>query len=302
MTLDQAALDREIIDVLRDDARAALPPELDERVASRLAASAGIFGLSTAVTAGSQAAAAAASATTASATTATTTAASAAAVASVPAVKLLTLGSLAKTLAFGMALGSTVGLGLHVSFQHLAKPVAPARPAALVAPAPSAAATAKPSPRSGVALEPPSGDEPVSERLPEPPRASRDEPRANPSPELPGETSPVLGAGLAAQQALLDDARAALRGGDGQGALAAIRRHTAQFPSTAFAEEREAVAIKALVLIGHASEARARTERFDARFPKSLLTPSLRAALDGKRGVADSVTGPAASSQTTSEQ
>src|SRR6188768_2108560 len=100
MKVDQDALDREIIDVLKGDARTAPPAELDQRVASRLAASAGIFGLGTAVTAGSQAAAVSA----ASATAVSTTAASTAAVVSVPAVKALTLGSLAKTLAFGMAL------------------------------------------------------------------------------------------------------------------------------------------------------------------------------------------------------
>jgi hypothetical protein len=131
------------------------------------------------------------------------------------------------------------------------------------------------------------------------PRAARAEPRTNPSPELPSATATATG--LAAQQALLDDARAALRRGDGGGALAALARHTAQFPSTVFEEEREAVEIKALVLTGNASEARARTERFAARFPKSLLTPSLRATTGAERS-ADFVTDPAASSQTRSEQ
>src|SRR4051812_38307300 len=105
MTLDHDAVDPEIIDVLKSDGASAAPPELDRRVASRLAASAGIFGLSTAVTAGSQAAGISAAASAAAAPAA----ASAATAAALPAVKLLTLGSLGKTLALGMALGSTVG-------------------------------------------------------------------------------------------------------------------------------------------------------------------------------------------------
>ena len=288
MTLDQDALDAEIIDVLRGDARSEVPPKLDQRVASRLAASAGIFGLSTAVTAGSQAAASA------TAATAVTTAASAA--------KLLTLGGLAKTLALGMALGSTVGLGLHVSFQQWGAPAVRPRPAAVVAARPLRAATPAPSPYAGSAVRPPSGDASADVAGPlEPPHPSSPEPRTNPSPELPGERVVSAGVGLAAQQALLDAARAALRRGDGGAALAAIGRHTAEFPRTAFEEEREAVAIKALVLLGNLSEARARTEQFDARFQKSLLTPSLRAELRGPRKLADSVTDRGVSSQTTSE-
>lgn len=299
MTLDQADLEREIIDVLKSDARADVPPDLDQRVASRLAASAGIFGLSTAVTAGSQAAAVSAASATAAATAVPTTAASAAVVASVPAVKLLTLGSLAKTLALGMALGSTVGLGLHASFQRLAKPVAPVRPpAVLLVPSP---AGPEASPRAGAVARPPSDDEPANDAPPARVRAVPAEPRANPSPELPRDTAPPVAAGLAAQQALLDDARAALRRGDGSGALAAIASHDAAFPTTAFEEEREAVAIKALLLIGRVSEARARTQRFEARFPQSLLTSSLRATLAAKKS-ADSVTDPTPSRQTTGEE
>jgi hypothetical protein len=61
------------------------------------------------------------------------------------------------------------------------------------------------------------------------------------------------------------------------------------------------VAIKALVLVGKVGEARSRSERFEARFPHSLLAPSLRAAL-GASGSADSVTDHAAPSQTTGER
>jgi hypothetical protein len=299
MTLDNAELDPEIIDALKGDARTELPPELDQRVASRLAASAGIFGLSTAVTTGSQAAAISAAASVA----ASPAAASAATAAALPAVKLLTLGSLGKTLALGMALGSTVGLGLHATFRHVDAPRA--APAATVAAlAPRAADTAPARRGGGAGLRESVVDEGTSGvPLPEPaPGTQPAEPRTNPSPELPGEVSPSVGVGLGAQQALLDDARAALRRGDGTAALAVIRRHTAEFPSTAFEEERAALAIKALVLVGKVGEARSRTERFEARFPRSLLTPSLRAALGTKPSHAESMTDRASPSQTTSEQ
>ena len=83
-------------------------------------------------------------------------------------------------------------------------------------------------------------------------------------------------ANLADQQALLDQARAALGNGDAPAALEAVRAHAARFPESVLAEERAAIAIKALAHLGRRAEARTRLELFENRFPRSPLLPSLR--------------------------
>jgi hypothetical protein len=83
------------------------------------------------------------------------------------------------------------------------------------------------------------------------------------------------GASLAAQQALLDEARTALARGDNSAALRAVELHARRYPDSVMIEEREALAIKALVGQGSLAEARARGERFRARFPRSLLISSI---------------------------
>jgi hypothetical protein len=87
-------------------------------------------------------------------------------------------------------------------------------------------------------------------------------------------------ADLAEQQALLDQARAALGNGDGPAALEAVRAHTARFPESVLAEERAAIGIKALAHLGRRAEARTRLELFENRFPRSPLLPSLRTTAD----------------------
>jgi hypothetical protein len=83
-------------------------------------------------------------------------------------------------------------------------------------------------------------------------------------------------ASLGEQQALLDEARAALGRNDGHGALSTIEVHRARFPESVLAEEREALAVKALARTGNGAEARARLSAFELRFPRSPLLPSLR--------------------------
>jgi hypothetical protein len=82
-------------------------------------------------------------------------------------------------------------------------------------------------------------------------------------------------ASLAAQQALLDEARTALARGDDGAALRAVEQHVRRYPDSVMIEEREALAIKALVGKGNYAEARVRGERFRARFPRSLLMSSI---------------------------
>lgn len=130
----------------------------------------------------------------------------------------------------------------------------------------------------------------------------------NPTPELPrsprafapvASTAPAeVTRGLAEQQALLDNARSLLRTGDPAGALDAVARHDARFPRTMFQEEREALAIRALVALGRMAEARARTDAFARRYGGSLALPALHKAVERNH---ETVTEPSRPAQTPSE-
>ena len=78
----------------------------------------------------------------------------------------------------------------------------------------------------------------------------------------------------------LDGARAALAAGDPTKALAAL---DATPPSPAFAEERQALRIRALCAAGRTSEGRLELARFEVTFPRSLQTERARAACEGPR-------------------
>lgn len=110
---------------------------------------------------------------------------------------------------------------------------------------------------------------PSSSAAPSTPPPLASTPRAPPSAE----------GSLRAEQALLDAARVALGRGDGAGALDAANTHARRFPHGQLSEERDAIAVQALVLLGRADEARARAERFRRAYPDSALLPALREAL-----------------------
>ncbi|HSO40592.1 MAG TPA: hypothetical protein VLT33_49030, partial [Labilithrix sp.] len=107
-------------------------------------------------------------------------------------------------------------------------------------------------------------------------------------PELDDAAAPVTtpagarpaGDSLAAERALLDPARTALGRGDGASAMNAARKHEAAFRNGALTEEREAIAVQALVRLGRSEEARLRGERFLVRYPGSVLAPAVKAALE----------------------
>lgn len=84
---------------------------------------------------------------------------------------------------------------------------------------------------------------------------------------------------LAAERALLDVARSAFGRGEGDEALAALARHERAFPNGQLAEEREALAVRCLVLTSRADEARARGARFRRRYPTSVMLPAVEGAL-----------------------
>jgi len=91
--------------------------------------------------------------------------------------------------------------------------------------------------------------------------------------------APSATSSLAAERALLDDARGALGAGDAGKALALADEHGRRFPRAQLSEEREAIGIQALVALGRNDEARARAARFKAVAPNSLFMPAIDAAL-----------------------
>ena len=97
------------------------------------------------------------------------------------------------------------------------------------------------------------------------------------SPPLRASTAPPLT--LSAERALLDDARTALAAGDAARALARLDEHVRRFPKPRLAEEREALAVQALVLLKRYDEARERAARFKASAPNSLFLPAIDTSL-----------------------
>ena len=85
---------------------------------------------------------------------------------------------------------------------------------------------------------------------------------------------------ISEERALLDTARTALGRGDGASAMTGVKKHEQRFPKGQLAEEREAIAVQALVALGSGDLARARGERFKRTYPNSVLAPAVSAALD----------------------
>jgi hypothetical protein len=157
-----------------------------------------------------------------------------------------------------IALSFCGGIVLGETHARLSAPRAPA-PVTLAASA-TTAATAAP-----MAVQAPATDEPTAipvSKLPTIP----------PPPPSPVGTTVASAApsSLAAEQALIDTARSALSRGRAADALVATDDHARRFPRGRLAEEREILAIQALLLAGRRSDADARGERFHRTFPGSL--------------------------------
>jgi hypothetical protein len=80
-----------------------------------------------------------------------------------------------------------------------------------------------------------------------------------------------------AEGKLVVDAEAALVRDDAAAALGLTRSHAARFPTGAHAEERDRIAVEALVRLGNRAQASAAAERFFTRYPHSIY----RARLEG---------------------
>jgi hypothetical protein len=84
---------------------------------------------------------------------------------------------------------------------------------------------------------------------------------------------------LADERQLILVARAGLARGRPKEALAALDEHARRFAAGELAEEREGLRVEALVASGSYEDAKAVAERFDAKFPDSMLRGSVRHAL-----------------------
>jgi hypothetical protein len=84
---------------------------------------------------------------------------------------------------------------------------------------------------------------------------------------------------LLAERAVLDRARAALAQNDGARAITLTDEHAQRFAHPQLREEREAIAIQALVLEGSYDQARERAKQFRAASPDSLFLPAVDASL-----------------------
>jgi hypothetical protein len=74
---------------------------------------------------------------------------------------------------------------------------------------------------------------------------------------------------------LLRQARAAIARGDFAAGLSTIAEHTHRFKNGRLVEEREALRVKALAGLGRIDEARHAAAAFRARFPRSVLLPTV---------------------------
>jgi hypothetical protein len=81
--------------------------------------------------------------------------------------------------------------------------------------------------------------------------------------------APAAPANAEAEMEVFKRAQAALSSGDAAGALAACGAHQQAYPRSPFAQEREVIAIDALVRLGRRGEAEARADRFAKSWPSS---------------------------------
>lgn len=106
-------------------------------------------------------------------------------------------------------------------------------------------------------------------------------PRVAPSPKKRASNGHIVDntSELARERAMLDLARARAAQGEPALVLGQVEQHLQQFPQGRLAEEREALAIRALMSLERRDEARARAQLFRAAYPNSFLTSVLDSAL-----------------------
>jgi hypothetical protein len=241
------------------------PSGAQERVYSRIETTLGIVG---AVSLGASATASAAKASGAAAT------AAAAAKGSAPFLATIAGKILIATLATTTAVG--VGVGVKRALSP-AKPVAAVVEPVVASPTPgpaaqvAASAVNTPDEEEGVSAEPAKAA-PVTTTKKRIKMRERVE-TADGAIVVTGD----LPATLAQERVLLEHARAALMENEPGVALDLLNRHQQRFPDAQLSEERESLAIRALIQSGKRPEAEARFARFRRDYPESIF---LRAVSD----------------------
>jgi hypothetical protein len=191
-----------------------------------------------------------------------------------PRAPLLPGGARALAIAAAFALGGGLGALLMARARHAPVPVE-------ATPAPSMerlvpTATAAMPTETATPLWPPA----TARAVPSVPTASIANVRQVPAMAAPlaRASSSEPPAPIAGERTLLDEARVAVEREDGIAALAATDEHARKYPHGVFVQEREAIAVRALLLLGRTDDARVRVDRFRERFPDSLLLPALESS------------------------
>jgi hypothetical protein len=176
------------------------------------------------------------------------------------AVGAVAKGALAKTVVT-LVVGGVIGAGVHEGYDRVTERHAERARVAVVAPA--AAPLPPPPPRPA----------PVVEAQPEPAAPSvvrAENPRPRPEHAAKTETR-ERDRNLAAERALIEQARTALAREQGAAALAMLERHARDFPGAELAEERESLHVQALVSLERFEQARKVAAAFHRRFPRSIF-------------------------------
>jgi len=136
-------------------------------------------------------------------------------------------------------------------------------------------------PTTSVAVAgPPMPDEPVGAAVdplppPEPLNPQPVAPKARP----PASAASAEAPGLEQELRLLEQARTRLSEGQPLATLEQLRQHRAKYPQSALEQEREALAIRALMATGRRAEAQKRAAAFVERYPGSMLRGAVERAV-----------------------
>lgn len=170
--------------------------------------------------------------------------------------------SLVKAAVAGIAAVALVG-GASVAYLDRAPNAAPAPPSSGVL------GTSTPEPSMAPGLVPLASSAPLA------PASSPtvERPRGPVAPAEPKDDDP------AAEMALLHSAQDSLRTSPSS-ALAKTAEHARRYPHSALAQEREVIAVEALVHLGRKEEARARVARFEKSYPGSTHARRLEALVE----------------------
>ena len=207
------------------------------------------------------------------------------------AASALTGASLVKVAGIGLLLGATTMTAVTVVERHAA-PSRTAEPSKALAIPSSQARTPSPAPipvapaPSAQSLAAPPAVASVAPASPERTRAPVDaaEPVRTAAPTLPAPSVATFPDETArsqhdAESRQVATARSLLRSGQPRAALLALEEARRDFPNGELSQEREALAIESLRVLGRSAEARRRAEAFLARYPASPHAALARKAL-----------------------